>query len=52
MLTEEVKDLFLIFGGDFELQVEGYTDSDFMSDPDDKKYTLGYVFIYNDDTVS
>ena len=39
------KDLFLIFEGDFELQVEGYTDSDFISDPDDRKSTSGYVFV-------
>ena len=46
------KDLFLIFGGDFELRVEGYTDSDFMSDPDDRKSTSGYVFVCNGSTVS
>ena len=39
------KNLFLIFGGDFELRVEGYTYSDFMSDPDDRKSTSGYVFV-------
>ena len=46
------KDLFLIFGGNFELRVEGYTDSDFMSDPDDRKSTSGYMFICNGDVVS
>ena len=46
------KNLFLIFGGDFELRVERYTDSDFISDPDDRKSTLGYVFICNGGTVS
>ena len=45
------KNLFLIFGGDSELWVEGYTDSDFMSDPDDRKSTSGYVFVYNDGAV-
>ena len=37
------KDLFLIFGGGSE-----YTDSDFMSDPDDRKSMSGYVFICKD----
>ena len=46
------KILFLIFGGDFELQVEGYTDLDFMSNPDDKRSTSGYVFVCNDGAVS
>ena len=46
------KDLFLIFGGGSELRVEGYTDSDFMSDPDDRKSTSGYMFICNGGTVS
>ena len=46
------KNLFLIFGGDSELWVDGYTDSDFMSDLDDRKSTSGYVFVYNDGAVS
>ena len=46
------KDSFLIFGGGFELRVKGYTDSDFMSDLDDRKSMLGYVFIYNGSAVS
>ena len=45
------KDLFLVFGEDSELQVQGYTDSDFMSDPDDRKSILGYVFICNGGAV-
>ena len=47
-----IKDLFLIFGGDFDLRVEGYIDSDFMSDPDDRKSTSGYVFICNGGAIS
>ena len=35
------KNLFLIFGGDSELRVERYIDSDFMSNPDDRKSTSG-----------
>ena len=46
------KDLFLIFIGDSELQVEGYTDSDFVSDPDDRKSMSGYVFVCNSGAVS
>ena len=46
------KDLLLIFGGDSKLRVEGYINSDFMSDPDDRKSTSGYVFICNDGAVS
>ena len=38
------KDLFLIFGRGSKLQVERYTDVDFMSDPDDRKSTSRYVF--------
>ena len=46
------KDLFLIFGGGSELQVEGYIDSNFMSNPDDRKSISGYVFVCNGSTVS
>ena len=44
--------MFLIFGGDSELRVEGYINSDFMSDPDDRNFTSGYVFVCNDGAVS
>ena len=33
------KDLLLIFRGGSELRVKGYTDSDFISDSDDRKST-------------
>ena len=45
------KDKFLIYGEN-ELQVKGYTKSDFQGDPDDRKSTLGYIFTLNDSTVS
>ena len=45
------KDLFLIYGGG-DLQLDGYTDSDFQSDIDDRKSTSGYVFICNGGAVS
>ena len=46
------KDLFLIFRERSELQVEGYIDSDFMSDSDDRKSTLESVFVCNDGATS
>ena len=45
------KDLFLIFGGG-DLWVQGYPDSDFMSDIDNRKSTSSFVFLYNDGAVS
>ena len=45
------KDLFLVFGNG-ELQIQGYTDSDFMSDIDDRKLTFGSLFIYNGGAVA
>ena len=45
---KRTKNLFLIFGGGSELRVEGDIDSDFISDPDDRKSISGYVFICND----
>ena len=46
------KDLFLVFGGDFELRVEGYIDSDFMSDPDDRRSMSGCIFLCNGGATS
>ena len=31
------KDMFLVYGGDKELVVKGYTDASFITDPDDYK---------------
>ena len=47
-----IKDLFLIFRGDFELRIEEYTDSDFISDLDNRISTSGYVFACNGSAVS
>ena len=45
------QDLFLIFGrGD--MRVQRYTDSNFMSDIDDRKSTSDFVFLCNDSTIS
>ena len=49
---KRTKNLFLIFGGGSELRVEGDIDSDFISDPDDRKSISGYVFVCNSGTVS
>jgi hypothetical protein len=38
------KDLFLVYGADKELVVKGYIDASFVTDPDDSKSKLGYVF--------
>ena len=46
------KNLFLIFGRGSELRVERYTNSDFMSDPNDRKFMSGYVFVCNSGAVS
>lgn len=45
------KDIFLVYGGG-ELRVDGYTDSDFQSDVDDRKSTSGYVFTLNGGAIS
>ena len=46
------KDLFLVFGGDSELNLEGYSDADFMTDPDDRRSTSGHVFLCNHGAIS
>ncbi|CAL2245388.1 unnamed protein product [Prunus armeniaca] len=46
------KDMFLVYGGNPELLVEGYTDSDFEYDVDDRKSTSRYVFILNGRAIS
>ena len=45
------KDMFLVFGNG-ELQIQGYTDSDFMSDIDDRKSTSEHLLICNGGVVS
>ena len=39
--------MFLVFGVDKELVVNGYIDASFDTDPDDSKSQTGYVFILN-----
>ena len=44
---KRTKHLFLVYGGDEELVVKGYTDASFMTDLDDFKSQSGYVFTLN-----
>jgi hypothetical protein len=49
---KRTKDMFLCYGGDQELVVNGYTDASWNTDPDDSKSQSGYVFILNGAAVS
>ena len=44
--------MFLVYGGNEELVVTGYTDASFQSDKDDSKSQLGFVFTINSGAVS
>ena len=44
--------MFLVYGGDKELVVNGYVDASFDTDPYDSKSQTGYVFILNGGAVS
>ena len=44
--------MFLVYGGDKELVVNGYVDACFDTDPDDSKSQTGYIFILNGGAVS
>ena len=48
---KRTKDMFLIYGGDKELVVNGYIDERFDTDPDDSKSQTGYVFTLNSGAV-
>ena len=39
--------MFLVYGGDKELIVNGYVDASFDTDRDDSKSQTGYMFILN-----
>ena len=49
---KRTKDMFLVYGGDKELIVNGYVDARFDTDPDDSKSQTGYVFTLNGGAVS
>jgi len=44
--------MFLVYGCDKELVVNGYVDASFDTDPDDYKSQTGYVFLLNGGAVS
>ncbi|XP_066319998.1 secreted RxLR effector protein 161-like [Miscanthus floridulus] len=46
------KDVFLIYGGEDELVVNGYTDASFQIDMDDSQSQSGFVFTINGGAVS
>src|SRR5688572_12416930 len=46
------KDMFLVYGGEEELVVTGYTDASFQTDRDDSKSQSGFVFALNGGAVS
>ncbi|KAI5338444.1 hypothetical protein L3X38_017715 [Prunus dulcis] len=46
------KDMFLVDGGNPKLWVEGYTNSNFHYDVNDRKSTSGYVFTLNRREIS
>lgn len=49
---KSTKDLFLVYGGQKDLTVEGYCDASFASDLDDFKSMSGYIFCLNGGAVS
>ncbi|MDN4191037.1 hypothetical protein DDA71_12010 [Bifidobacterium longum subsp. longum] len=44
--------MFLVYGGEEELVVRGYTDASFQTDKDDSRSQSGYVFCLNGGAVS
>src|SRR3954467_13345763 len=48
---KRTKDMFLVYGGEDELVVRGYTDASFQTDKDEFRSQSGYVFILNGGAV-
>ncbi|KAK8690897.1 hypothetical protein V6N13_074423 [Hibiscus sabdariffa] len=46
------KDVFLVYGGEEELRIKGYTDTSFQTDKDDSRSQSGFVFCLNEGTDS
>ena len=44
--------MFLVYGGEDELGVKGYTDASYLTDSDDSRSQSGYVFVMNGGAVS
>ena len=49
---KRTKDMFLVYGGEKEIVVNGYVDASFVTDPDDSKSQTGYIFLLNGGAVS
>src|SRR5215216_1316058 len=52
MYLRRTKDMFLVYGGEDELGVKGYTDASYLTDSDDSCSQSGYVFVINGGAVS
>ena len=48
---KRTKDMFLVYGGDKVLNINGYVDASFDTDPDDSNSQSGYVFLLNSGAV-
>ncbi|KAK8597289.1 hypothetical protein V6N12_065760 [Hibiscus sabdariffa] len=46
------KDVFLVYGGEEQLSIKGYTDTSFQTDKDDSRSQSGFVFCLNRGVVS
>ncbi|KAK8640999.1 hypothetical protein V6N13_008750 [Hibiscus sabdariffa] len=46
------KDVFLVYGGEEELRIKGYTDASFQTDKEDLRSQSGFVFCLNGGAVS
>ncbi|KAK8694302.1 hypothetical protein V6N13_071856 [Hibiscus sabdariffa] len=46
------KDVFLVYGGEEELGIKGYTDASFQTDKDDSRSQSGFIFCLNGGAVS
>src|SRR3954467_436602 len=46
------KDMLLVYGGEDELSVKGYTDASYLTDPDDSRSQSRYVVIINGGAMS
>ena len=49
---KRTKDMFLIYGGEKELVVNGYIDASFDTDPNDSKSQTRYMLLLNGGAVS
>jgi hypothetical protein len=48
----KTKDIFLVYEGETELVIRGYTDAIFQTDRDDLRSQSGFVFVLNGGAVS